>query len=127
MVTKTLGNRKQRGLTTLSWLVVLAIGGVFLTAAFKLGPLYLDNYFIRAAIHSLENEKAEEMTASEIRRKLSSTFMINNIRDVDAKQIKIEREKERLLVSLNYEKRVNFMANVDFVVIFTNEYDSSKR
>ena len=117
-------NKKQQGLTTISWLVLLAVLGVLLTAAFKLGPIYLDNYFVRASIDSLDNEDVTKMTDSQIRRKISSFFHINNVRNVNSKQVKIVREKTRMKVSLNYEKRVGFMGNIDFVVMFTNEYDS---
>ncbi|PCJ90842.1 MAG: DUF4845 domain-containing protein [Porticoccaceae bacterium] len=117
--------RKQRGLTLISGLVLLAVIGFFLTAAFKVGPLYLDNSFVSAAIASLEQEDVHGMTDRDIRRKLSSQFDINNIRDMNTKEIKVVREKTRTVVSLDYEKRVNFMANVDVVVRFENSYDSS--
>ena len=119
--------RNQQGMTVIGWLVTLIVVGVFLTAAFRLGPLYLDNYFIRASVKSLHRENLAGMTDGDIRRKMASYFTINNIRNVDPKQIKVQREKNRLIVSLNYEKRVNFIGNVDFVVKFINEYDSSLR
>ena len=117
---------KQQGLSTLGWLVMLAIFGVLLTAAFKLGPIYLDNYFVRAAIKSMADEDIESMTSADIRDRMGRTFDINNIRNVSVKDLKIKREKERVLISLNYEKRVNFMGNLDFVAVFTNEYDTSE-
>ncbi len=120
-----MSSRKQQGLTMISGLVVLVIMATLFSAAFKLGPLYLDNYFIKASIDSLHKDNVGEMTNADIRRKMANHFLINNIRDVKAKQLKIVREKKRILVSLNYEKRVNFMGNLDFVVTFTNVYDSS--
>jgi hypothetical protein len=119
-------NNKQKGFTVLGGLTALLIVGFFLTAAFKVGPLYLDNSFIRAALDSLAHENIHTLTDRAVRGKLSSTFSINNIRDVDTKQIKIIREQTKTLVTLNYEKRVDFMGNVDVVVSFENSYDSSK-
>ncbi|MEZ5529152.1 MAG: DUF4845 domain-containing protein [Porticoccaceae bacterium] len=118
--------RTQRGISVLGALVTLAVVGFFLTAALKVGPLYLDNSFVKAAIDSLAEENIHTMTDSQVRRKLGDFFDINNVRDIDMKDIKIEREKTRTLVTLNYEKRVNFIANVDVVVRFNNSYDSSK-
>tara|TARA_R110001592_G_scaffold116059_1_gene316978 strand:- start:117963 stop:118337 length:375 start_codon:yes stop_codon:yes gene_type:complete len=117
--------KKQQGISLLGGLVLLAVVGFFLTAAFKVAPLYLDNSFIRAAIASLEQEDVHGMTDGDIRRKLGSQFDINNIRDVDTKEIKVVRQKTHTVVSLDYEKRVNFMGNVDVVVRFENSYDSS--
>lgn len=120
-------HNKQKGMTLLGGLTALLIVGFILTAAFKVGPLYLDNSFVRAAIDSLAQENIHTMTDKDVRKKLNAFFDINNVRDIDTKQIKIIREKTKTLVTLNYEKRINFMGNVDVVVRFENTYDSSKQ
>lgn len=119
-------HNKQKGVTVLGGLTVLLILGFFLTAAFKVGPLYLDNSFIRAALDSLAHENIHTLTDKDVRKKLYASFDINNIRGIDTKQIKILREKTKTLVTLNYEKRIELMGNVDVVVRFENSYDSSK-
>ena len=119
--------KKQQGMSLLSGLVLLAVVGFFLTAAFKIGPLYLDNSFVSAAITSLEKEDIHNMTGEGIRRKLNDQFNINNVRDVDKNLIKVIREKTRTQVTLDYEKRINFMGNVDVVVMFNNSYDSDSK
>jgi len=117
---------KQQGITVLGGLVALAIAGFIITAALKVGPLYLDNSFVKAAMDSLAEENIHTMTDRQIRRKLGDFFDINNVRDIDMKDIKIVREKTGTIVTLDYEKRVNFMGNLDVVVHFNNRYDSSK-
>ena len=118
--------RKQRGLSALGMLVVLAVAGFVLTVGFKIGPLYLDNYFVDAALQTLANEPVHSMSDRQIRRKVADYFTINNVRDVNAKSLKIAREKTRTLVYMDYEKRVNLIANLDVVVVFSNKYDSSQ-
>lgn len=117
---------KQRGISPLGFLTVLAIGGFFLAVVFKVGPLFVDYYFVDAALQTLANEDVHQMNNNQIRRKVSDSFTINGIRDVDIKAMKIERDKTRTLVYFDYEKRVNFIANVDIVAVFHSEYDSSK-
>lgn len=39
--------------------------------------------------------------------------------------MKIERSAEKILVSLDYERRVELLGNIDAVVKFRNRYDSS--
>ena len=119
--------KKQQGISLLSGLVLLAVIGFFLTAAFKVAPLYLDNSFVSAAFASLEKEDIHNMTGGDIKRKLNDQFNMNNVRDVDKKLIKVIREKTRTEVTLNYEKRINFMGNVDVVVVFNNSYDSDSK
>jgi len=119
--------KKQQGMSLLSGLVLLAVVGFFLTAAFKIGPLYLDNSFVSAAVASLQKEDIHNMTDRDIRQKLSAHFDMNNVRDIDSKLVEITRESTRTEVILNYEKRVNFMGNVDVVVVFNNSYDSDSK
>lgn len=116
---------KQRGLSALGVLLVLAIAGFFLTVAAAIGPLYLDNSFVNAALQSLSNEPIHKLSDSKIRRRLQDAFTINNVRDVNAKDTVIERKKTATIVRLDYERRVHLFANVDIVVVFENTYDTS--
>ncbi len=119
--------KQQQGMSMVAWLLLLAVGGTLLLAAFRLAPLYIDNYFIKSALDSLEQENIDEMTNGAIRRKLDKLFLINNVRDMSSKDIEIDRRQGNILVSLDYEQRVNFVGNVDFVVMFHNVYDSSAK
>ena len=119
--------RKQQGLSALGILLILTIAGFFLTVATTIGPLYLDNSFVNAALQSLSSEPIHKLSDGKIRRRLQDSFTINNIRDVNAKDTVIERKKTATTVSLDYERRVHFFANVDIVVIFENTYDTSAR
>ena len=118
---------KQQGLSALGILLVLTIAGFFLTIATKVGPLYLDNSFVNAALQSLASEPIHKLSDAKIRRRLGDSLRINNVRDVNAKDTVIERKKTATTVSLDYERRINFLANVDIVVVFENTYDTSAR
>lgn len=117
----------QQGMSSLSLLVLLAVIGFFLTALFKLGPLYLDNYFVSAAIKSLKNDKIHDISDAQIRRTLDKLFTINGVRDITAREVKVDRQKTHTIVSMEYEKRVAFMGNVDVVVKFKDVYDTAGR
>lgn len=115
----------QKGLSTLGMLLTLLIGGFVLTCALKIGPLYLDDYFVGAALKSLDGERIETMDSGSIRRSLDRYFMVNNVRDVSARDATVSRERDRVTVALDYERRVNLIGNLDVVVVFTNRFDSS--
>ena len=118
--------KQQRGITVPGMIFLVLVFAFVLTAGFKIGPLYIDNQFIRESIESLENENYREMSDRQIQIYIERTFDINNIRDINPRDLKISREKHRLFVSLDYEKRVNFMGNLDVVVRFENHFDSSQ-
>jgi hypothetical protein len=119
--------KRQRGLSSLGWLFVISVAGFALLCGFKLGPVYLDNNFVRGALQSLAKEgEIGSMSNGEIRSKLSKLFTINNIRGEVTKKVKIERKKDRVLVNINYEERIPLIYNIDVVLTFENQLDSSR-
>jgi len=128
-----INNRKlikhQRGLGMLQWALVIAIAGFFLLFAFKVIPLYAENRYVESALRSLETsgEKLEQMTDAEITKKLNNFYMINNVRsEGPTKNIKIERESEKAVVTVDYETRVPLFYNIDLVLSFQNHLDSTR-
>jgi len=117
----------QRGMSSLGFLFTLGFAGFFLLALFRVGPLYLDNYFVGAAMNSMADENFHEINDAAIRKKLFDYFTINNIRDIKHSMVKIERDREGTLIKVDYEKRVNFLGNLDVVASFENHLHSSQR
>ncbi|WP_341806420.1 DUF4845 domain-containing protein [Pseudomaricurvus alcaniphilus] len=120
--------RTQTGQSKLGLLILLAVIGFFLLCAFRLIPAYTEDRYIQSALSSLGDEGAlvNELSDNEIRRKISNFFMINNVRSQTAKDLQIERLKDRVLVSLDYEVRVPLLYNIDVVMTFNNTWDSSR-
>jgi hypothetical protein len=121
--------KHQRGMGMLQWALVIAIAGFFMLFAFKVVPLYAENRYVESALRSLENggEKLEQMTDAEITKKLNNFYMINNVRsEGPTKNIKIERESEKAVVTVDYETRVPFFWNIDLVLSFQNHLDSTR-
>ncbi|MAT50586.1 MAG: DUF4845 domain-containing protein [Porticoccaceae bacterium] len=117
----------QRGISTFSLLLILVALSFILLCLFKIGPLYLDNYFVRAAINAMENEDINRMTDNQIRNKLGAYFNINNIRDLDYRKAEIVRTAAGVTVKMDYEKRVDLIGNLDVVVSFENHFDSVRQ
>ena len=92
---------------------------------FRVGPLYLDNYFVAAALESMGAEDVHQLSDAEVRRKLRNYFTINNIRDINVRDVAIERSAEGTVIKVDYEKRVDFLGNADVVVTFTNHLNSA--
>ncbi|MGQ9425889.1 DUF4845 domain-containing protein [Gilvimarinus sp. F26214L] len=119
----------QRGLSSLGWLTVLLVAGFFLTCAFRLGPAYTDNIYVRDALGSLTDfENSErgyaEMSDRDIRTHLSNYFSMNGVRGTPTKSVRIERKSDRVLVNINYEVRVPMFFNIDAVMTFKNQFDT---
>lgn len=126
--------KKQQGLTLFSWILVLVIAGFFLLCAFKIVPLYAENRYVVSALKSLTDvgNSLEDMSDMEIKRKLSSFYMINNVRSEGPQNIAIQRDAKKVVVMIDYEARVTlfdnapFLRTLDVVVLFKNHLDSSR-
>lgn len=124
-----MNKNKQLGMNTLLLLFVLVSFGFFLTCFFKIGPAYLDNYYIVEALQSLAEDHPEDLkdlSRDTIRQELSKFYTINNVRGEAAKVLDIERKQDRTIITIAYETRVPFVANTDVVVKFNNVLDSSQ-
>lgn len=119
---------KQRGLGSIGWLFMLSAGAFLLMCFFKLGPAYLDDLTMVDALKSLgeRNPNLQEMEKSTIYSQLDKYLVLNNVRDTSAKKaFKITREQGKILVDNVYERRIPLFANIEVVLTFKHQLDSS--
>ncbi len=119
--------KRQQGLSSIGWLFVIAVFGVVFTIAAKLTPFYLDNRFVVSTLKGLAEDSAfPTMTPNQVRSKLNKTFTINSVRGKPTDALKVTKKKNVILVTVNYEERVDILFNVDVVLTFTNVLDSTR-
>jgi len=118
---------KQQGASMYVTLIWIIIGISVATLGVKIGPIYLDNYTIASALGNLkQDENLWKLSNKEIVKRLYRQLQINNIRNFDAKNITIVRDKTKLSVNVDYEVRTNIVRNIDAVVSFENHLEVSK-
>lgn len=109
--------RKQRGMTLIGWVIVLAIIGVFATAALKILPIYLENYKISSVLAGLKSEfSGKDASREDIRGYLSRRFDVESIRAIKTKDVEIKAQGDSFRVRVNYDSRTTFIGNLDFIV-----------
>lgn len=124
-------HRKQLGMTYLGMLTLLLSVGTVIWVTFKVVPPYFNNRFVANALATLaEYENADGgldgLSNTKIRRHLSDYFTVNNMRDESINSIEIDRERNKFVVKMNYEIREPFFGNIDLILTFNNEFDSSR-
>ncbi|GGY65037.1 hypothetical protein GCM10011613_06070 [Cellvibrio zantedeschiae] len=117
--------QKQRGLTLISWIFVIAILAFCGMFAFSVVPMYAENMYVVKALKSLADpgERVLEMSDSEIRKKIQNFYLINNVRSEGPQNIVIDRKSRNLLITIDYENRTNLFYNIDIVTVFKNHLD----
>jgi len=121
---------QQTGMTMYGMMFVLVVIGFVATAAVKLGPHYMDNHVVQSAMDSVHTDytgaNMQEIKDSDIKQKLNGYFQVNMVDNTIEKAVKITRDKQKVILSINYEIRTNFISNIDIVLVFNNEVDLAK-
>ena len=114
----------QKGMTAIGWLLVLGLIAFFTLITLRLVPAYLEFAKVTSVLESLQNEPGiTRKTRGEIIQMITKRFDVNDVYQVDAKQVKITKEKGVLTVSINYERREHLVANVDVVTTFDKQVE----
>jgi RNA-splicing ligase RtcB len=115
---------KQSGASALTILIMVLFFGSLLTLGIKLGPAYMDDKTISAAIESIrDTEGLSRMGPAQIRSLINKRLIVNNVRSLKAEDITIEKNGDVALIKVEYEVRDNIFQNIDTVVHFRHEYE----
>ena len=115
--------RAQKGLSMLSWLVVLCIVGFLASVLLKIFPHYMDFYSLQKIVTSVETESAHQiLSPNDFYSHMSRGMEVNNL-DFDMRKVMdVRMENNEFYVHLKYEKREPLIENLDLVVHFDREY-----
>lgn len=116
--------RSQKGLSVLSWLMVLAVVAFFASSAFKMLPHYFDYMSMEKIITSVEQEQAGDIrSVADFYGHVMKGMQVNNIRDLNLDDVlKVNLENNEFHAHLKYEKREPLIENLDLVVHFDKEF-----
>ena len=113
------GLREQAGVSKFGLFMVFILIMSFITFGLKVVPLYVDHNLISGVCEELiENGEAANMTATEIRQRVSSTLRINYVTDFDPSSTTMRIENEQAIIIIAYERRVELAANLYVVAKF---------
>jgi hypothetical protein len=114
--------QRQQGVTFIGWIVILAIIGFFVLLILRLGPVYMENYSVKKALASLENDpEAYSLSAKQAKSRMDGYFNINYITTVPKEAVKIKKAGGALKVEIDYEVRVPIVGNIDAVLSFSDK------
>ncbi|WP_394238543.1 DUF4845 domain-containing protein [Pseudomonas anguilliseptica] len=114
----------QKGMSILSWLMVLAVVAFLASAAFKVLPHYFDYMSLEKSITSIETEKALQIqTIGDFYTHVGKGMQVNNISGINIREaLKVKIENNEFRAHLKYERREPLIENIDLVVRFDKEF-----
>ena len=113
---------RQRGMTMISWIIVLAILVFFVIIGIKLVPSYIEFYSIKGILEAVRQDRSmRDAAPAKIRESIKKRMKINGIYEFDPKNIIIKKEKTGQVVAVEYEVRKNVVGNVDVIMSFKDQ------
>lgn len=118
--------RSQLGLSIWAWSGVLLVVLLAATVSLKLAPIYFEYLMVVDIAKDIKNEAGagnKKARLAELQRKVAKRFRANNIRNISYTVLSFKRGASGLIVTIDYEQRVNVIANVDAVLVFNRQID----
>lgn len=114
--------KKQRGMTLISWIIIL----VFLlfqgVIAMNVLPVYLTDSNVTKIMKALpQDAKAKGLTPYYLKILVAKRLNINSIYSVTAEHITIQSGRGSHIVIIEYEPRGKLIGNLDYIISFRHE------
>ncbi len=120
---------KQQGLSFASVLAIVSVVVFIALAGFKIGPYYMEYLTVKKIASDLtKNDDLMRGTKSKVVKHIDGAFHTNSLWDLKAKDtIDLQKDGNKgYLVTVNYEKRVNLLFNIDVVTVFNKTVNGDK-
>ena len=112
---------RQKGLTLISMLIVVAVLGFFAYGAAKLIPVYTEYMGVVKSMKSVANApNAAEKTLEQIRRDLDTNYSVQYVdeKTIPASGVKLETAGGERRLHITYDKVVPFLYNISLMAHF---------
>lgn len=108
-----------------STVIIVAMFGIFLTAALKLAPAYMDNGVVVNTMEGIAaNNDLGEMTITEIRADMMRSLGVNNV-TLPGDAINVVQEGGQEFVDIIYKTKVPLFYNISALVSFNNRFEKN--
>ena len=114
--------KKQRGLTLISWIVILVFLLFQAVIAMNVLPVYITDSSVGKIMEVLDTDpKAENLTPNQLKTMVAKKLSMNSVYDVTAKDITVKKGRGVNVVTIDYEPRGKLIGNLDYIVSFQHE------
>lgn len=98
-------------------LTIAIMVGFFVMSAIRIAPSYTEYLVVKETVIRVVEEYDENRdTPATLRNTLAKYFNTNQIKGISPREVIIKREKGRIVINSNYEKRIPLVWRIDAVV-----------
>jgi len=111
--------RRERGMTTLGLIILVAFIGLCAFAGLRLTPVYLNYMKVVGVINGVYEEfDGQNASRAQIRSSIQRRFDVESVSQINSRQISVTAVDGGFEVRAQYDHMAPFIANVSFSVHF---------
>lgn len=104
---------RQKGLSSVGWIIVVGIFGLLLVTFLKVFPMYYDNFKLRGALESIQTDTSiDSKSKRALWDALQRRMFIDEIRVVKREHVEMKRKDGKTTITVSYERQDNFVGNM---------------
>ncbi|NOQ88429.1 MAG: DUF4845 domain-containing protein, partial [Gammaproteobacteria bacterium] len=113
---------KQRGLTMISWMVVLVFFIFIAVMLMNILPVYMTDATVATVMENLpDDDTAKRTSAKNLRSLVHKRLTINSVYSIKPEYIKVKKGRGENIVLIEYEPRGTLVGSLDYIVSFKHE------
>ena len=111
--------RRERGMTMVGMVILVAFIGLFAFAALRLTPVYLNYAKVVGVVNGIHEEfDGRNPTRSAMRNSITRRFDVESVGEITAREVSVTAVDGGFEVRVQYDHVSPFIANVSFFVHF---------
>lgn len=113
---------RQRGITTLGFMILVVFVGLFAFAAIRLTPVYLNYLKVAGVLNGVYEEfDSQNPSRGAIRTSINRRFEVESVSVITDRDIKVTQESGGFKIVAQYDHTTPFIGNLHFTVRFDKE------
>lgn len=112
---------RQSGMSFLGMMIIFIMVGFFVMCGIRMLPRYLEFMTVKEVVTNIATaNNAEDLSVSEIRRKIADAFNTNQIYDLQSREVEVYRKEGKTYIDAGYEVRLPVMGRIEALLNFND-------
>lgn len=120
--------QSQQGMTTIGWILVIALFGSIVLTGFKIIPMYLEYLNVQSIMNGIAQDTSiDARSKRDLWGAMEKRFYINQIRDIKRNNVSFSRSKDGVTtVKVDYKVEKPWVAQMYLGAHFTHSVEINR-
>ena len=118
----------QRGLTLISWMIVIVFALSQIIIAMNVVPVYVTDSTVKSVLEGMTTDSsAMNMTTKELKSSVIKRLNISSVYSIKPEHVKVKKGRNENTITVDYEPRGPIIGNLEYIVHFKHEVKVKSR